>query len=54
MKMTPEGEILREIPVLGSRPSNICFGGPDRRTAYVTEVDSRRLVSFRVDRPGRE
>jgi sugar lactone lactonase YvrE len=54
VKMTPDGEILREIPVLGSRPSNICFGGPDRRTAYVTEVDSRRLVSFRVDRPGRE
>jgi sugar lactone lactonase YvrE len=54
VKMTPEGKILREIPVLGKRPSNICFGGPDRRTAYVTEVDSRRLVSFRVDRPGRE
>ena len=52
--MTPEGEILREIPVLGTRPSNICFGGPDRRTAYVTEVDSRRLVRFRVDKPGRE
>jgi sugar lactone lactonase YvrE/nicotinamidase-related amidase len=53
VKMTPEGKILREIPVLGMRPSNVCFGGPDRRTAYVTEVESRRLVSFRVDRPGR-
>ncbi len=54
VKMTPAGEVLREIPVLGSRPSNICFGGPDGCTAYVTEVDSCRLVSFRVDRPGRE
>ncbi len=54
VKMTPSGEILREIPVLGSRPSNLCFGGPDRRTVYVTEVDGRRLVSFRADRPGRE
>ncbi len=54
VKLSPAGEILREIPVLGTRPTNICFGGPDRRTAYVTEVDRARIVSFRVDRPGRE
>jgi sugar lactone lactonase YvrE/predicted glycoside hydrolase/deacetylase ChbG (UPF0249 family)/nicotinamidase-related amidase len=54
VKMSPQGDILKEIPVLGSRPSNICFGGPDGCTAYVTEVDSCRLVAFRVDRPGRE
>lgn len=53
VKLSPEGKVLREIPVLGARPSNICFGGPDRRTAYVTEVESQRLVRFRVDRPGR-
>ncbi len=52
VKMTPQGEILQEIDVLGKRPSNICFGGPDGRTAYVTEVDHTRLVQFRVDRPG--
>ncbi len=54
VKMAPDGTVLREIDVLGSRPSNICFGGPDGRTAYVTEVDHRRLVAFRVDRPGME
>ena len=54
IKMTPSGEILREIPVMGKRPSNLCFGGPDRKTLYVTEVDSQRLVQFRVDQPGRE
>ncbi len=53
VKMTPAGKILREIPVLGARPSNLCFGGPDRKTIYVTEVESTRLVQFRVDRPGR-
>ena len=26
IKMTPGGEILREIPVLGKRLSNLCFG----------------------------
>ena len=52
IKMTPDGEILQEINVLGAHPTNICFGGPDGRTAYVTEAEQRRIVSFRVDRPG--
>ncbi len=52
VKMSPSGEILQEVNVLGMRPSNLCFGGPDGRTVYVTEVESTRLVAFRVDRPG--
>ena len=52
VKMSPAGEILKEIPVLGELPSNLCFGGPDGRTVYVTEVKKQRLVSFRVDEPG--
>jgi gluconolactonase len=52
-KMSPGGDILQEIDVLGMRPSNLCFGGPDGRTVYVTEVESTRIVAFRVDRPGR-
>jgi gluconolactonase len=50
--LSPEGKVLREIDVLGKRPSNLCFGGPDGRTVYVTEVEHQRLVQFRVDRPG--
>jgi gluconolactonase len=53
IKLSPAGEILQEIDVLGDKPSNLCFGGPDGRTIYVTEVEHRRLVSFRVDAPGR-
>ena len=52
VKVSPSGEVLREIDVLGKHPTNICFGGPDGRTAYVTEAEQKRLVSFRVDRPG--
>jgi sugar lactone lactonase YvrE len=52
IKMTPQGEVLQEIDVLGKRPSNLCFGGPDGRNVYVTEVEHTRLVTFRVDRPG--
>ncbi|MDB4339029.1 SMP-30/gluconolactonase/LRE family protein [bacterium] len=54
VKLSPQGKLLKEISVLGSRPSNLCFGGPDRRTLYVTEVEYGRLISVRVDRPGRE
>jgi sugar lactone lactonase YvrE len=50
--LSPNGDILREIDVLGKSPSNLCFGGPDGKTVYVTEVTKQRLVSFRVDQPG--
>jgi sugar lactone lactonase YvrE len=50
--LSPEGEVLREVDVLGKFPTNLCFGGPDGRTVYVTEVEHARLVSFRVEAPG--
>jgi sugar lactone lactonase YvrE len=50
--LSPAGKVLREINVLGEAPSNLCFGGPDGRTVYVTEVKKQRLVQFRVDQPG--
>ena len=52
VKLSPKGEILAEVDVLGTKPSNLCFGGPDGRTIYVTEVDQTRVVTFQVDRPG--
>jgi gluconolactonase len=52
--VSPEGKVLKEIDVLGKNPTNICFGGRDGRTAYVTEVQQGRLVQFRTDRPGLE
>jgi sugar lactone lactonase YvrE len=51
--LRPSGEILREIDVLGTRPSNLCFGGIDGRTVTVTEVEHGRLVRFRTEIPGR-
>ena len=54
VKLSPQGNILTEFNVLGMRPSNLFFGGPDRSTLYVTEVEYQRLVSIRVARPGRE
>lgn len=50
--MTPDGRVVREVDVLGKFPTNLCFGGPDGRTVYVTEVEHTRLVSFRAEVPG--
>jgi len=52
VKLSTKGDLLQEVDVLGHKPTNLCFGGPDGRTVYVTEVEHRRLVQFRVDRPG--
>ncbi len=54
VKISPQGQILREIDVLGAKPTNVCFGGHDGRTCYVTEVEHGRIVQFRVDRSGLE
>ncbi|SEN82385.1 Sugar lactone lactonase YvrE [Duganella sp. CF517] len=54
VKLAPDGALLREIALPGDRPSNLCFGGPDGRTLYVTEVEHQRLLQIRVDRPGLE
>jgi sugar lactone lactonase YvrE len=49
-----QGRVVEEIPLQGSRPSNLCFGGEDGCTMYVTEVDNGTVETFRVPRPGRE
>lgn len=54
VKLSPTGEVLREVEVLGPHPTNICFGGSDGCTTYVTEAKVMRVVQFRVDRPGLE
>ncbi len=52
VKLSPEGKVLQEFDVLGKKPSNVCFGGKDGKTIFVTEVEHRRLVQFRVNEPG--
>lgn len=53
VKLSPSGEILQEIKMTGELPSNIAFGGPDGRTAYVTLQDRGCVETFRVEEPGR-
>lgn len=52
-KISPEGKLLEEIVLSGSKPSNIAFGGMDGRTAYITLQDNGNIDTFRVELPGR-
>ena len=52
--VSPQGQLIREIKLKGSKPSNVAFGGPDGRTVYVTLQDRGAIETFRVDHPGRE
>jgi gluconolactonase len=49
---SPDGTDVRHIPMPDPMTTNICFGGPDLRTAYVTLSGSGRLVAFDWERPG--
>jgi gluconolactonase len=53
---SPQGKMLEYIELnIGAPeplPSNICFGGPDRRTAYITLGGTGRIVSCRMKIPG--
>lgn len=52
-KLSPSGDILREIVLGDANPSNIAFGGSDGCTAYVTLQQTGNVECFRVERPGR-
>jgi gluconolactonase len=49
---TPTGELAAEIPVPGANVTNVAFGGPDRRTLVITDVETASLYQTRVEIPG--
>jgi gluconolactonase len=50
--LNPKGEIIERVPVGGGHPTNVAFGGPDRKTLYVTEVETGSVYRFNADYPG--
>jgi gluconolactonase len=44
--IAPGGELLRQVPVPDTHVTNICFGGPDLRTAYVTLAGTGMLAAM--------
>jgi gluconolactonase len=50
--ISPEGELIDFVPTGDPFTTNICWGGPDLRTAYITLSGTGRLVSMEWPRPG--
>lgn len=49
---SPQGAVLAQVKVPDIYPTNICFGGSDMRTAYITLSDSGRLGVMQWSEPG--
>nr|WP_313213163.1 SMP-30/gluconolactonase/LRE family protein [Stenotrophomonas acidaminiphila] len=52
--VSPAGQLLREVPLRGRKPTNVAFGGADGRQVFVTLQDRGAIETFRADRRGRE
>jgi gluconolactonase len=50
--ISPDGRDLQFLPLPDRYTTNLCFGGPDLRTAFVTLSMSGRLVALDWPRPG--
>jgi len=50
--ISPGGEVLDQVMTGDPMTTNVCFGGDDLRTAYVTCSATGRLVSLPWPRPG--
>ncbi len=52
--VSPKGDIIQTIQTTGKNVSNICFGGRNGKTCYVTLQDRGCLETFEAMNPGRE
>jgi gluconolactonase len=50
--ISPGGYLVRQVSMPDLFATNICFGGPDRRTAYITLSGTGRLVTMDWWEPG--
>lgn len=50
--ISPDGTIIRQVPTADPITTNICFGGPDLKTAYITLSGTGRLVATEWPEPG--
>jgi gluconolactonase len=52
--IAPNGEVLRQVKTPDIYPTNICFGGPGMRTAYITLSETGCLLAMDWPEPGLE
>lgn len=51
-EFAPDGRVVAEIKMPDVFPTNLCFGGPDMRTAYITLSDHGQVGVMRWASPG--
>lgn len=52
--LSPEGKVIQTIQTIGKKVSNICFGGKNGKTCYITLQDRGCLETFKAKTAGRE
>ncbi len=50
--ISTDGASVEHIPTPDPLTTNVCFGGPDLRTAYITLTSLGKLVAMDWPRPG--
>jgi len=50
--ISPSGQVVRQVAMPDTHPTNICFGGADRRTAYISLSETGRLGAVDWPEPG--
>jgi gluconolactonase len=50
--VSPDGASIEHVPLPDGMPCNLCFAGPDLRTAYVVLSTTGKLVALEWPRPG--
>ncbi|MDQ7954932.1 MAG: SMP-30/gluconolactonase/LRE family protein [Rhodocyclaceae bacterium] len=50
--IAPDGSTIEHVPLPDRFTTNLCFGGPDMKTAYVTLSSTGRLAALDWPRPG--
>ena len=50
--ISPDGASVEHVPTGDPLTTNICFGGPDLRTAYITLTGTGKLAAMDWPRPG--
>ena len=50
--VSPQGQVLRQVALPDPQTTNLCFGGPDLRTAWITQSFTGTLVQMPWPAPG--
>ena len=51
--LSPDGKVIREVPLKGKRCSNLVFGGKEGKTVFVTMQDRKGIEKFEAENPGK-